>query len=320
MKHLAQSINHRLCAAKKVLIVPHQHPDADALGSAAALYEYLKQTGITADIFCVTAPNEKLHFIPHSDRVVTDRTAWQDREVDTVVVVDAGDLRYAGIADLVKGHRAEIIVIDHHITNERYGHFNLVVPTASSTAEILYHFFQHNHIPINERMATALLAGLTTDTGNFTNSATSARAFAIGGELVRSGGNLNRVTEATIKNKPIAALQLWGRALSRLTTDETSGITHTYLTQADFTDCGVPDNESEGVANFLNNLESSPIALILKETTDGAVKGSFRTTRDDVDVASLAKQLGGGGHKKAAGFTITGTIPEVLQKILTMDK
>ncbi len=316
MRHTAHHIHQHLLKAKKIVVVPHQNPDGDALGAATAFYEYLLQLNKTAAIFCVTPATPTLQFLPHAAHTHTNPAVLTDSEVDTVVVVDSGDLRYAGIADFIKNHSATIICIDHHATNEQYGHFNLVNHHASSTCEIVYQYFHHNHISINKKMATSLLTGLTTDTGNFTNAATSAVALNVGSELIRSGGNFNLVTTATGKNKSINALRLWGKVLSRLVKHEASGITHTYVTAADLTECDVQESESEGIANFLNNLEDNRIALILKELPDGKIKGSFRTTRDDVDVSALAKKLGGGGHKKAAGFTTTGTINEVLQKIL----
>lgn len=318
MKHIAEQIHHHISQAKKLIIVPHQNPDGDAIGAATAFQEYLHGLGKAAQIFCVTPVTSKLHFVPHSMEASHDPSVIADHTVDTIVVLDSGDLRYNGIFDLVQGHPATIINIDHHNTNERYGHLNLVIPTAASTTEILYHYFRANHIHINQKMATSLLTGLSTDTGNFTNGATSISAFMVGGELLSSGGNLNLVTSETLKNKSIESLRLWGKVLGRLEKDERTGITHTYLTQADLEECKVPGDESEGIANFLNNLENNYIALILKELPDGQVKGSFRTTRDDVDVSALAKKLNGGGHKKAAGFSQSGTIAEVLQRILTL--
>ena len=320
MQPIARQIHHHILKARKIVIVPHQHPDGDALGAATAFYEYLVGLKKDAAIFCVTPPSHKLNFLPHASLVTAHQPVITDPAVDTIVVLDSGDLRYNGIANLVKNQAAAIINIDHHITNERYGHINLVRPQASSTCEILYHYFHANHLPINQPMATSLLAGITTDTGNFTNAATTASALSVGGELIRSGGNLNLVAAGTVQNKSVSALRLWGAVLSRLATDEPSGITYTYVTQKDLVASGNPDAESEGIANFLNNLDGNRIALILKEAPDGKIKGSFRTTRDDVDVSALAKKLGGGGHKKAAGFTVSGTIEEVLEKVLTMEK
>ena len=165
-------------------------------------------------------------------------------------------------------------------------------------------------------MSTALLTGIITDTGNFTNSATTPSAMLVASELLRTGGNLNVINQNTVYNQTLGSLKLWGTALSRLTRHDDQNITYTYITQKDLMECDVNDNETEGIANFLNNLDGGNISMILKETKDGQIKGSLRTTSDQHDVSSMAKQLGGGGHKKAAGFTVGGTIEEILKKIL----
>lgn len=320
MVHTAQQIHQHLKRANKVIIIPHQNPDGDALGAATAFHEYLTQMGKPAVIFCVTDFTSKLEFIPNIEHLTRDTAVFQDPDVDTVVVLDSGDLVYAGVHAFLQNHKATIINIDHHNTNAQYGHINLVLPTAASTTEILYHYFRHNSVRLNHKMATSLLTGLTTDTGNFSNAATSAVALSVGSELIRSGGNLNMINDATVKNKSVDALRLWGKVLGRLTRHEESGITYTYVTLKDLEEHQVPDNETEGIANFLNNLDNTDIALILKEIPGGKVKGSFRTTKDGIDVSAMAKKLSGGGHKKAAGFTVDGTVEEALKQILTMAK
>jgi phosphoesterase RecJ-like protein len=167
-------------------------------------------------------------------------------------------------------------------------------------------------------MATALLTGIITDTDNFTNSATSDTAMAAAGDLIRKGGNLNMINEQVVRNKSINLLRLWGEILNRLNKHEALDMVYTYITQVDLKVHQVDETDSEGIANFLNNLDEGKMSLILKETQDGKIKGSFRTTKDDVDVSALAKKLGGGGHKKAAGFSIAGTIDEVMKKITTL--
>ncbi|MFA6105815.1 MAG: bifunctional oligoribonuclease/PAP phosphatase NrnA [Patescibacteria group bacterium] len=315
--HAATVIHKHIQKAHKILIVPHQNPDGDAIGSAAAFHEYARSLGREAQIFCVTPPNPKLSFVHHSAPIYSDPAIFKDPSIDTIVTLDSGDLRYSGIAELVKGHRATIINIDHHASNENYGDINLVIPTAASTTEILFRFFRHNSIRISQKMATSLLTGLSTDTSNFTNAATTGDALRAGGELILAGGNFNLITSNTLKNKSIGSLRLWGKAFSRLTKDERLNLTHTYVTQADIKELGVSESEYEGISNFLNNLENTSITLLLSETADGKIKGSLRTTKNDVDVSAIAKKFNGGGHKKAAGFTVDGTLEEVLGKILT---
>lgn len=316
MQQISKQINNALIGAKKVLIIPHQHPDGDALGSMSALAEHLRAVGKPFAVFCATPVSPRWQFIPNAQLVSQDESHFVDPQIDTVVVLDSGDLRYAGIAENIAGHRAAVINIDHHPTNEKYGHLNLVVPTASATAEILYYFFKHNNASINAAMATALLSGIVTDTGNFTNAATTESALFVASDLLRRGANLRLIINETVKNQSVPALKLWGAALARLNKDEKQDITYTFLTRRDFIEHGADESEGEGIANFLNNLSGSKIMVILRETDAGQIKGSLRTTRDDVDVSVIAKKLGGGGHKKAAGFTAVSTIDEVLEKIL----
>lgn len=318
MKQIARQIHEYLTTAKKAVVVAHQNADADAIGSAGAMAEYLADHGLNVRLFCFTPVGNGLNFLPHSQHFVTDPAVFAD--VDTVVVVDSGDLRYAGVEKFLTGHPASIVNIDHHATNEKYGHYNMVMPGASSTAEVLFRYFRHNNIPMNRAMSTSLLAGLVSDTDNFSNPATSASALLMAGELLRRGGDLTLINRWLIKNKTINSLKLWGDALSRLAVAKTAvcDITHTYITRADMEKYRLDEGEAEGIANFLTNLESSGVSLILKETADGKIKGSFRTASDDFDVSLLAKRLGGGGHKKAAGFTAEGAIEEVLKRILTL--
>ncbi|MDO8626290.1 MAG: bifunctional oligoribonuclease/PAP phosphatase NrnA [Candidatus Magasanikbacteria bacterium] len=328
MQQIAKHIHFALGKAKKIVIIPHQHPDADALGAATALFEYLNNLNKDVHIYCFTESSPKLHFMPHREHLKIDPEIFTDftnadgliSKPDVIIVVDSGDLRYAGVYEHLKNHQATIINIDHHITNEHFGHINLVIPTASSTCEIVFNFFKHNHVLINKKMATSLLSGVLTDTGNFTNSATSASALAATSELLRAGGDYTHVNDAVVRNKTIPTLKLWGKIFSRLTHHEPMKLTYTYFTQADLVEHNLPDSETEGIANFLNNLENTDIALILKETSDGQIKGSLRTTKDGIDVAAMAKKLNGGGHKKAAGFTMPGTIESVLDRILTASK
>ena len=317
---IAKQINEQLKKSRKVMIVPHQNPDGDALGSAGAMREYIETLGIPTVIFCATAVSERWQFMPHARLVTNDTKHFLDKEIDTIVILDSGDLHYAGVDVLIKNHPAQIINIDHHQTNTHYGHLNLAVPSASATAEIIYYFLQHNKANLTPKIGTTLLTGIITDTDNFTNSATTTAAILVAGELLRAGANLNLINNHTVRNKTLSGLRLWGAALSRLTNHAETGITHTYITQADLLAHNATIIEAEGVSNFLNHLDDNKIALVLTEISEEKFKGSMRTTRDEIDVAAIAKALGGGGHKKAAGFTVDGTIEQVLERVLQLAK
>lgn len=316
MQQIARQIHKHLVNSEKVLIIPHQNPDGDALGSLSALAEYMLSRKQDVRLFCVTPVSKKYSFLRHTISVEIDPGLFDDPSISTIVVLDSSDLRYAGVDKLIKKTKAKIINIDHHITNEKYAHMNMVMPGTSSTAEVLYNFFVHNNVEINHHMATSLLTGIISDTENFTNGATTTSSLNVAGELLGRGANLNLITKWVIKNKTVNLLRLWGLVFSRLNTRE--DIVYTYMMKADLKKFGVSEAEADGISNFLNNLEGAKMTLMLREAEEGKMKGSFRTTRDDVDVAALAKKFGGGGHRKAAGFLMDGTIESVLDKILSV--
>ncbi|HAZ28698.1 MAG TPA: hypothetical protein DCY48_02900 [Candidatus Magasanikbacteria bacterium] len=321
MPKIAARMIHRVIhEANKILLIPHQHPDGDTLGSLSACMGFLRAIGKPHEAYCRTAIPDAYAFLPHVDRIATEENTgvWRDPAIDVIIVFDAGDLHYAGVDDYIKRmeQRPIIVNIDHHATNEHFGHHNLVIPTASSTTEILYRFFIFNHIPIDEYMATALLTGLITDTDHFTNAATSSASLKFAGDLIKRGANLHRIRLSSLKNKTVGGLKVWGVVLSRLETDKETDTVYTYITREDTVRHDVSEEEIEGVANFMNVLGEGRASLILKERENGQVKGSFRTTKDDVDVSLYAKALGGGGHKKAAGFLIDGPIETAAKRVL----
>lgn len=320
MENIAKQINYEIAQAKKVLIIPHRNPDGDALGTVSALSEYLLSRDIEPEIFCINEVQNKYFFLPHLHLVKNDPLVFTDPDIDLIIVVDTGDLTHAGVDTYLKNHPAKIINIDHHHTNQGYGFLNMVIPTASSATQVVYNFFRFNNITINHKIATCLLTGLISDTENFTNGATTSQAMSVASELVRYGANYKLINNWLLKNKTLNILKLWGTALSRLQKHSTLDLVYTYILQEDFQKYDVDETETDGIANFLNKLDGAKISLILKETSDNKTKGSFRTTFNDVDVSALAKNLGGGGHKKASGFIYNGNTDEVLKKIAEVHK
>jgi len=302
-------------AAEKVIIVAHQRPDGDALGSACAFSLYLKDIKKNHDIFCRHEAPKYYGFLPALERLSSDERLIVHGDHDVLVCLDSGDLAYAGVhAHLQQrtkpGHT--IINIDHHATNTHYGHLNIVDASASSTSELMFHMFDHLNHPMTTDLATCMLTGIVTDTGGFTNLATTSSALQVASHLIASGARIWDIQSYTQKNKSVNTLKLWGTALSRLT-KHSSGIVTTVLTQEDIMVCNADAESIEGIANFLNTLDEAKAIAVIKENDDGTVKVSLRTTQDKVDVSRLARFFGGGGHKKAAGFTIPGRITKTPQ-------
>jgi len=308
----AKKIHEEINKADNILIISHKNPDGDTLSSACALMQHLRNIGKNHTAFCATSINQNLAFLPHIEYFITDPVIFKRQSFDVIIVVDSGDLRYAGVSEHINNleYSPIIINIDHHATNTNFGHHNLVLNTAASTTEVLYRFFQINEILIDKHIATCLLTGLVTDTSNFSNPATSAEAMKIGSRLLSSGANLKLIQGWTFKNKSLDALRLWGKVLSRLYINETHNIATAVIIPEDLIDAKIGDEEIEGIANFLCNLTGAKIIMLLKDKGNGIVKGSLRTTDDNTDVSKIAKAFGGGGHIKAAGFSINGTLKE----------
>jgi len=298
-----------LTRAQHVLVLTHKKPDGDTLGAAAAFAKYLKNQGTRLTLFCLDGPGSDLDFLPLRDQIPTDPRKLSIELFDVIAGFDFSTLSHTGIEALL-AHRAQgstLINFDHHFSNMRFGDINLVDETAPSTTAVLHAYFKFVGAKIDADMATALLTGLVTDTGSFTNAATNIEAFTIASELLNSGAKIQRILQSTFHNKSLGALKVWGIAFSRLVRDSRSGLAVTILTREDLALCGVDTAAADGIANFLNILGDVDAVLVLRDDDSGFIRGSLRTTKE-LDVSVLARYFGGGGHKKAAGFTLQGIL------------
>lgn len=310
-KASAQIIFNKLLQAKKPLLIAHRKPDGDTMGAMLSMHNWLKDSGRASIAFCVDAPAQAYNYFERVEDVVTDPAIFGDKDIDMICVFDAGDLKYAGVDEYIDGmsERPFIANFDHHVTNDFFGDENLVVIEASSTAEVVHDFFCVNEIELTRGMSICLMTGLLTDTSNFSNPATTVRSLEAASNLLMRGASIGDITRRLMKDKPITALKVWGLALERLKWHPEEKLATTALFRKDFEENDVDDEHLEGLSNFLNHLLTAEVVLVLKENKNGWVKGSYRSA-NDVDVAEIAKQYGGGGHKKAAGFAIEGTIVE----------
>lgn len=303
--HLFGQLHDALTKAKRVLLVAHKKPDGDTLGSSSAVLNWLIREGKEVTAFCADAPPATFHYLDNVHRYTNDPAVF-DAAYDVVVIFDSGDLEYCGVAShisrLPQGHL--LINVDHHVSNKRYGHLNVVLTDASSTAEVIHGFFSANRIWIDDRMATSLLTGLLTDTGFFSNAATTTGSMEAASHLISSGARHAEIIRSVLHTRNIEGLKLWGLMLSRLHRNRAGNLVSTYLLVSD----GIRDAlMTDGIANFLSSVVGdADTILMLTELPTHEVKGSFRSISRDV--MKIAKILGGGGHTKAAAFTIPGRI------------
>lgn len=297
---VARQIHDLLRSAKKPLLISDKRIDGDSMGSSLAIFDFLKGIGTEAVVHVPSEVPEKYRFLPNAERCTFDRAVFNDPDIDLVVSFDCSEASYIQeLMKLIPG-RPTLVNIDHHATNARYGDVNLVVVGSPATAEVVHAFFRVNDIVPSKDAATCLLAGLCFDTTIFSNSGTDERAFKAASDLLLRGARIQDVIRALFRNRTVDALRLWGVALERLNKHEPLGVLSTYLTRADLDGSGVSDDEADGLSDFLNLVTDAHTLVVMRETKDGAVKASMRSTK--FNVSAVAKSFGGGGHVKAAGF------------------
>lgn len=308
-----QTLLNDLIHKNNLLLVAHAKPDGDTLGATLALSSFLKSKNIPHDLFCADTPPAYFSYLPHIHTFLHDIHTLDLSSYDGIVCLDHGSLKQSQIEQHLNAYTHEhshitCYNIDHHISNESFGHCNFVVPEASSTCEVLYHIFKTSGVPITQQMATCLMTGIITDTGNFTNSATQQSSLDVASDLVRLGAKIPEISQHTLRNKTIPSLNLWGEVFSRLVINPRYQLAYTVVTQEDFETLGVTPESLDGLVNFLAGLQGVRFVLLLTQTQADIIKGSLRTTDDTLNVSDLAKIWGGGGHTKAAGFTLSGNL------------
>ncbi len=295
-----------LRGASKLIVVTHENPDGDALGSLIATQEILTKLGKDSVMFIDAAefplPHE-YRFFPLTGLVSTPP---EDLDERTIVFLDCGNLE-RNPAEALRRSGAHILNIDHHHDNTGFGTVNLVRPDASCTAEIIWDLMHGLEVEPSVNIAEALYVGLITDTGRFMYENTGARAHLMAADLIDSGVDVHEIYHRVYEGVPYGKLALLARGLANVQRYDDGRLTITELSARDFTESGAEESYSEGVVDHLRAVEGTAVAALVRERmgdTDGAQrKVSLRSTDDRVDVSQIAREVGGGGHRQAAGFT-----------------
>ena len=305
-----------LQAARKLLCTTHENPDGDALGSLLAFHEMMRLLGKDSIMFMAAdqfpLPHEYRH-LPLNE-VVNGPPG--DMEQRTAVFLDCGNIDRMPV-DFLQRDGQHILNIDHHHDNTRFGTVNLVVPDASCTAEILWELAHELGVEITPPIAEALYIALVTDTGRFMYENTTARSHRMAAELIEAGVDPGAVYRRLYLNLPFARLDLASKALARVRRLDNGRITLTHLIRSDFEETGALESDSEGIIDHIRAVEGTSVAALVRELLDrpGAHKVSLRATDGTVDVSKIARELGGGGHRQAAGATSELPLEDLIARI-----
>jgi phosphoesterase RecJ-like protein len=304
--------------AEKLLLTTHENPDGDALGSLLAMHWTLEQLGKDSVMFM--SPDEFPLPWEYRDWSFDGLVGEPPDDVDkrTVVFLDCGNIDRMPV-DFLQEEGIHIVNIDHHHDNTRFGTVNLVVPEASCTAEIVWHLAGELGATVTPRIADALYVGLVTDTGRFMYENTSAEAHRMATELIESGVEPHKVYRRLFEDLPFRRLQLLQRALASVQRLDGGVVTLAHLTKDDYAETGALETDSEGIVDHVRSVEGTSVAVLVRELLSderaGKSKVSLRATDGKVDVSRIARELGGGGHPQAAGFTTALPFPELVDEL-----
>jgi len=304
LKIKIQKFKNIILGASKILIVAHQKPDGDAIGSSLAMRIALHSLGKQAEVSIIDNPPEIFSYLPY---FFTIKDNFSPLDFDTVVMIDCGGWSRTGFFEdneLNIDWPRSLIVIDHHAKQNLSPGLHIIDPQASSSAQLVFYIFKEWGIKISKDAATCMMTGLSTDTGSFKHSNTTAEVFNIASQLMEKGASLNKITQNVYLDKSIPQLRLWGATLSKIKQDRELGLIFSVITQKDLEKLGADIDDLEGVIDLMNTIPRMKATMLLSERNKGGIKGSLRTEDSNVDVSKLAAIFGGGGHIKAAGFNI----------------
>jgi phosphoesterase RecJ-like protein len=298
----------------RFIVVGHENPDGDALGSLRGAALGLRALGKDVVMYLAgTAPTPaEYRFLDLSD---VTREVPTDVSRRVLLAVDcANENRIAPDSDVVD--RAAVVVdVDHHHDNSRFGDVNLVVPAASSTAEVVRDILRELDVELTPEIAEALYVGLVTDTGRFQYTNTTPKALRLAAELVEAGADVHGIFRHVYETVQFAKLKLLARALDRAQVFEGGRLVVSYLLKDDFAEVGAEEPFSEGIIDHLRAVEGSEMVALIREPPrdEGPTRRvSLRSSHDEIDVSAIARKRQGGGHPQAAGFSSEEPIERII--------
>ena len=316
----------QLQRSRTVLLASHTHPDGDAIGSLLAIGLAIKALNIDVQMYNESPIPAVYRFLPSVGAI--HQHIDLGRPFDTVVVLDCGDLDRVGTIARQIVQAPMIINIDHHVTNSRFGHLQLIDAGACATAEIVYRLISQLPVAIDKAMATAIYTGILTDTGSFRFSNTNGAAFAICAQMIEKGANAYEVAQHVYGTYSLGRIKLLNLALDSLELSANGRLSVMTLTQRMLTETRTQAEDIDGIINYARRIQDVKVAALIHELGDkerGYIPGrtqyhvSLRSD-DSVDVAEIAARFGGGGHTNAAGFSRESTLAELKSEIMNLSR
>jgi bifunctional oligoribonuclease and PAP phosphatase NrnA len=312
-----EEVANELRANDRFLLTTHEGPDGDALGSLLGMHHLLRQLGKDSVMFLAAKefplPIE-YRFLPLEEVFHEPPADMADR---VVVFLDCGNIDRMPV-DFLQRDEHRVINIDHHHDNTRFGDVNLVDGDASCTAEIVYELAGLLGARITPEIAAALYVGVVTDTGKFMYENTDARTHRVAAALIEAGVDVDDIYRRLYEHVPLEKLRLIARAIEKIERHCDNRLVTTNITAEDYRETGSDEAMTEGIIDLLRSVEGARVAAVIRDLGSrgrAARKVSLRSSGGDVDVSAIARQGGGGGHVRAAGFSTDLDLEQVIEMI-----
>lgn len=309
---LMENLKSQLEGVGTVAIAGHVRPDGDCVGSCLAVYNYIKTYApqIQVDLYLQPIPNI-FKFLKNSEKIKSEYPKMP--AYDLFIMLDCGDTARLGDAAVYFEEAKKTVCIDHHVSNTGFADENYIFPKASSTSELVFELIEEEKI--TKEIAECIYVGIVHDTGVFQYSCTSAKTMAIAGKLMEMGIDFTSIVDKTFYEKTYNQNRIMGKALMDSTLHLDGKVIFTAVTDADMKAFDVLPKHLDGIVNQLRVTKDVEVAVFLYETEEHGYKVSMRS-QSEVDVAKIAMKFGGGGHIRAAGVTMYGSISEIRDILL----
>jgi bifunctional oligoribonuclease and PAP phosphatase NrnA len=308
-----------LTAGRLVALSTHVNADGDGCGSEVALSRLLAQIGVRSRIVNPTPWPAPFDFLLHHDiDEKSSRGSKALRDADVLLVVDISDVtRLGNLAGAVRELKVPKLVIDHHVaTDEPAGEISFSDTTACATGELVYDLAKVLDLEITPRVADGLYVAILTDTGSFRFSNTTPRALAIAADLLGRGVDPEAMYQRVYASAPIGRLRVLAESLATLGYDEKLGLTWLSLDAGALDRHGIKSEDIDGIVEHARSIAGTRLALFFRELPGGKVKVSFRSTAG-TDANAFARRFGGGGHVRASGALMSGSLPDVIDRVVS---
>ena len=305
-----------------ILVASHTNPDGDAIGSLIAMGLCFDGLNKKSTLYNESPIPAVYRFLPAANRV---ENTVKNGKYDLAVILDCGDLQRIGKAVSAVRQIPIIVNIDHHVTNTRFGHLQLIDTSACATAEIIYRLIKRMNVSFDKAIATSIYTGILTDTGSFRFSNTNRAAFSICQEMVELGVDPYNIAQHVYGTYSLGRIKLLNLALDSIEISNNGKLSIMTLSQDMFDETNTQAEDGDGLINYAKRIEDVKVAALIQENRNGKEK-SKKNNRFDVslrsdgtvDVASIAASFGGGGHSIAAGFSIETTLSDITSQILKL--